>query len=175
MSVNTMVNGRPDSKRAGGLRSLRQDRRGAAPSMRSTPDRPGDTIRHGRKGLLRDRRGAVGVWSAMIVLMGLAMGSLTVDMGFLWVLRDRLQATADASALAGASQLGVDEASVKAEAVAYAQKNMSTGGHGTVLADADVVLGHWDADTRTFTPKGTTVGLETACSNPMPQETNPNC
>ncbi len=103
MSVNMMDNCRPEPKRAGGLRSPRQDRRGAALAIRSTPDRPGDTIRHSGEGLLRDRRGGVGAWSALMMLMLLGVAALPIDMGFLWVLRDRLQATADASALAGAS------------------------------------------------------------------------
>ena len=131
--------------------------------------------RHNAKGLLRDRRGAVAAWVALMLVMLLGMGALAVDMSFLWVMRNRLQSTADAAALAGASQLGVDEATVKAQAVAYAQKNLPPGSHGTALADADVVLGHWDNDTRTFIPVGTTAAPGTACSNPVPQETNPNC
>ncbi len=113
--------------------------------------------RHNEKGLLRDRRGAVGAWVALMLVMLLGVASLTIDMGFLWVLRHRLQSTADASALAGASQLTEtpDPAVVKAEAVAYAQKNMSTSAHGTVLTDPDVVLGHWDQATRTFTTNAT--------------------
>ena len=189
MSVNTMGNGRPDPKRSARPRSLRQDRRGAALSMRSTPDSSGDTVRHSGKGLLRDRRGTVGAWVALMLVMLLGVTALTIDMGFLWVLRNRLQSTADASALAGASQLTKtpDSALVKTEAVAYAQKNMPPGGHGTVLADADVVLGHWhgkdhhapgDPDLRTFIPKGTTGPPEPpgqACSNPVPQIKNKNC
>ncbi len=131
--------------------------------------------RHNEKGLLRDRRGAVAAWVALMLVMLFGIAALAVDMGFLWVMRNRLQSTADAAALAGASQLGVDEATVKAEAVAYAQKNLPPGSHGTALADADVVLGHWDNDTRTFIPVGTTAAPGTACSNPVPQETNPNC
>ena len=131
--------------------------------------------RHNAKGLLRDRRGVVGAWVALMLVMLLGVAALAVDMGFLWVVRNRLQSTADASALAGASQLGVDEATVKAETVTYAQKNLPPGSHGTALADADVVLGHWDADTRTFILKGTTAGPGQACSNPVPQETDPNC
>ncbi len=109
------------------------------------------------KGLLSDRRGAIGAWVALMLVMLLGMAALAIDMGYLWVLRHRLQATADAAALAGVSQLTStpDAAVVKAEAVAYAQKNMPPGGHGTVLADPDVVLGHWDGDTRTFTTNAT--------------------
>ncbi len=131
--------------------------------------------RNSGKGLLRDRRGAVAAWVALMLVVLLGMAALAVDMGFLWVMRNRLQSTADAAALAGASQLGVDEATVKAEAVAYAQRNLPPGGHGTALAEPDVVLGHWDDDTRTFIPMGTTAAPGEACSNPVPQETNPNC
>ncbi len=35
-----------------------------------------------------------------------------------------------------------------------AGKNMPTGEHGAVLANADVVTGNWDSGTRTFTPAG---------------------
>ncbi len=149
------------------------------------------------KGLLRDRRGAVGAWVALMLVMLLGVAALTIDMGFLWVLRNRLQSTADASALAGASQLTKtpDPTLVKAEAVAYAQKNMPIGGHGTVLTDPDVVLGHWHGkehhdpaapDLRTFIPKGTPNGTPKgttggpgppgqACSNPVPSIKNKNC
>jgi len=92
--------------------------------------------RHNEKGLLRDRRGAVAVWAALMLVMLVGVAALVIDMGYLWVLRDRLQSTADAAALAGASQLGIDEASVKAEAVAYARKNLLPGAHGKVLCTA---------------------------------------
>ena len=131
--------------------------------------------RNSGKGLLRDRRGAVFVWVALMLVMLLGVAAMAIDMGYLWVLRNQLQATADAAALAGASQLNVDEASVKATSVAYAQKNLPPGDHGTALADADVVLGHWDGDTRTFIPNGTTAGPGHACSNPIPQQKSPNC
>ena len=77
--------------------------------------------------------------------MLVGFSALAVDMGYLYWMKNRLQVTADAAATAGASQLGVDEATVKAEAIAYAAKNLPAGNHGTVLTAADVVLGHWDA------------------------------
>ncbi len=125
--------------------------------------------RHNEKGLLRDRRGAVAALMALMLVMLLGMGALTIDMGFLWVLKNRLQATADAAALAGASQLpneavvtavpsceaGVDAPStVQAAALDYACKNMPSAAHGMVLVADDVVLGNWDVDTRTFTAAG---------------------
>ncbi len=72
------------------------------------------------------------------------------------VLRSHLQRTADAAALAGISQLP-DEAAARTEALQYADLNMASADHGTVLASSDVVAGNWDGGTRTFTPAGTPV------------------
>ena len=36
----------------------------------------------------------------------------------------------------------------------YADLNMPSAQHGTVLASWDVVAGNWDGGTRTFTPAG---------------------
>jgi hypothetical protein len=61
-----------------------------------------------------------------------------------------LQATADASALAAVIDLP-DEATVVATAVAYSITNMATEDYGTVLIEADVEIGSWDASTHIFT------------------------
>ncbi len=123
------------------------------------------------KGFLRDRQGSVIIVVAVSMAMIAGFSALAVDMGYLYSMKNRLQATADAAATAGASQLGVDEATVKAEATAYAAKNMPAGDHGTVLTDADVVLGHWDNATREFIPMGTGA----ACANPVALETDTTC
>ncbi len=39
--------------------------------------------RNSGKGLLRDRRGAVGAWVALMLVMLLGVAALTIDMGFL--------------------------------------------------------------------------------------------
>ncbi len=39
--------------------------------------------RNNGKGLLRDRRGAVGAWTALMLVMLLGVAALTIDMGFL--------------------------------------------------------------------------------------------
>ncbi len=105
------------------------------------------------RGFLHNQRGNV------LVLFGVGIGvivgiaGLAVDMGYAYVLRGHLQRTADAAALAGVSQLP-DETAARTEALQYADLNMASADHGTVLASSDVVTGNWDAGTRTFTPGG---------------------
>ena len=136
---------------------------------------------------MRDRRGGVLAWLAFTLAAIIACAVAAVDMGMLYVLRNQHQATADAAALAGVSQLPGDEvgefvgnqtvsvAVVTAEALAYAEKNMAPATFGTVLctagvavgdcldAESDVVLGHWQGgNVREFT-----------CYTP--QRGNPNC
>ena len=108
---------------------------------------------HRRKGLLRDQRGAVAIIVGISLVLILGIAALAVDGGYLYVLKNRLQVSADSAALAGASVLPV-EGDVRSVAVEYAGKNLPAADHGMVLADADVVLGNWDKDTRTFTPAG---------------------
>ena len=76
-----------------------------------------------------------------------------MDLGFLYSLRGKLQNTADAAVLAAVGDLP-DEDAARATAVDLATKNIPAAGHGTVLANADVVVRNWDAGTRTFTPAG---------------------
>jgi hypothetical protein len=85
------------------------------------------------------------------IMVAAGIASLAIDMGYLYGIRGKLQHTADAAVLAAVSELP-DEDDARATAVDLATKNMSVAEHGTVLAEADVVTGNWDADTRTFTP-----------------------
>ena len=106
--------------------------------------------------LKRDQRGAVAVVVALSLVVILGVAALAVDASFLYSLRAQLQATADSAALAGASQLPDDDETTEA-AVLYAGKNMPSATHGTVLAAADVTLGRWDDETRTFDSAGVPV------------------
>ncbi len=98
----------------------------------------------------------------VLVILGVSLGviagvgGLAIDMSYAYVLRGQLQRTADAAALAGVSQLP-DETAARTEALQYADQNMASADHGTVLASSDVVAGNWDGGTRTFTPAGTPV------------------
>jgi len=85
--------------------------------------------------------------------MLLGVVALTIDMGYLWVLRDRLQSTADAAALAGASQLPV-ELDAKSTAVNYARKNLLPEAHGEVLCTAGSALAAGRAPPRQIVRSG---------------------
>ncbi len=76
MLVNTMGKGRPETKRAGGLRSL-----------------------------WRDRRGAVTIYVVISMPMLLGIGALSIDLGRLMSVNTELQSAADAAAMAGAAEL----------------------------------------------------------------------
>ena len=104
--------------------------------------------------LWQDRRGAFAPMAALVITAMLGFGALAIDMGFNYYTRNKLQVTADSSALAGASQLEFlpDQTPMVTEALDYADKNMPFTDYGNVLVAPDVVAGNWDPDTRTFTP-----------------------
>jgi Flp pilus assembly protein TadG len=102
--------------------------------------------------LWQDRRGAFAPMAALVITAMLGFGALAIDMGFNYYTRNKLQVTADSSALAGASQLEFlpDQTPMVTEALDYADKNMPFTDYGNVLVAPDVVAGNWDPDTRTF-------------------------
>jgi Flp pilus assembly protein TadG len=102
----------------------------------------------------RNDRGNVATLTAFALVPLIILTAGVLNFGFAWAVRNELQSTADAAALAGASQLG-DDAQVLAEANEFAANNMAATPHGDVLTDPDVEIGHWDNATRVFTPGGT--------------------
>ena len=104
------------------------------------------------RALLRDEGGSAITMFAVFLMVGAGFAAVVIDGGYLYSMKSKLQTTADAAVLAAVGDLP-DEDAVLATAVALATKNMSVAEHGTVLAEADVVTGNWDADTRTFTPE----------------------
>ena len=107
---------------------------------------------------------------SMGVLLGIC--ALAIDSGYLYLLKNRLQATADAAALAGASQLPI-ASDVRTVATDFAGKNMAVATHGSVLANGDVVLGHWDAEARTFTPAGNPINAVRVTTKRSTANNNP--
>jgi Flp pilus assembly protein TadG len=105
------------------------------------------------KGFLKDQSGSSYIILAFGVAMIFGVAGLAVDMGYAYMLRQRLQTAADAAALAASAQLS-SSSSIVAIAREYAAKNMPTEQHGAVLAASDVQSGSWDPDSRTFTPGG---------------------
>lgn len=105
------------------------------------------------KDFARSESGAVYVWVALGIIALFGFGALAIDMSYLYVLRNQAQITADSAVLAGAGELP-DVAAARTAAKDYADRNMSTKVHGTILTDSDIVVGSWDADTSTFVPNG---------------------
>ncbi|MDF2764014.1 MAG: hypothetical protein K0S81_1008 [Rhodospirillales bacterium] len=72
-----------------------------------------------QRNLLRDDRGGVAVFGAMVALTAIGAGAVAVDVGRMTVLRSQMQNAADARAMAAAVQLdGRDGAQDRARAVA---------------------------------------------------------
>ncbi len=115
-----------------------------------------DWIRGNIEAFLHDQRGSILSIMGFGLVIAAGLSALAVDMSYLYVLKGRLQSTADFAVLAAVTQLP-DEDAARTTALDYTAKNMPAAKHGTVLANADVVTGNWDADTRTFTPAGSPI------------------
>ena len=101
--------------------------------------------------LLNDERGSSIVINAVAMVMALGLAALAIDMGNAYVIRNEMQSTADATALAAASQLP-NVGLATNTAIEYAHKNLDPAVHGNVLSASDVVPGTWDKDTSSFVP-----------------------
>lgn len=91
----------------------------------------------------RDERGAVLVQTGIALIGLLAMGTLSVDYGMLWVARRQAQNAADAGALAGAISLAYgdpnDQARIRTVAIAAAQANR-VWGEAPAITNSDVYI-----------------------------------
>ena len=121
-----------------------------------------------RPPMMQDTRGAVAVIVALMIVVLLSFGALALDISKAMIARNELQNVADASALAGARQLGVIYAALPQGTpyTTYVLSNPSAvvGAATTValanqarqvaitLNPADIVIGVWNAGPRTLTP-----------------------
>ncbi len=96
-------------------------------------------------------QGVVLVWVALLLVVIIAFVGLAIDGSYLFFMRSKLQATADAAAAAGVTQVPTEER-MRQIAKEYAEKNMPPGVHGTVLVDSDIIPGNWDRFTQIFSP-----------------------
>ena len=98
----------------------------------------------------RDERGSVGTITAIFLTVLIGFAGLVIDMGHLFVVRSNLQNVADSASLAAASSLGYgpDEARNQAQLIAHKH---AVDGTLVTLALADIELGTWDKETKTFT------------------------
>lgn len=124
------------------------------------------------RGLLRDQRGNIAMLFAIMLGVLFGFSALAVDGGNLYVLKSKLQRTADAAALAAASQLP-DETDARAEALEYALKNMPVAEHGSTLVDADIDFGYWHPGTRSFVSGGVPVNAAMVTTRRSAANSNP--
>ena len=103
---------------------------------------------------LQDQRGSILTIMGFGLVIAVGFTALAVDLNYMYMLRSKLQTTADFAALAAVVELP-DEDAARTTALEYTAKNMPASEHGGVLANADVVAGNWIPNTRTFTPGDT--------------------
>lgn len=121
-----------------------------------------------RQPMMQDTRGAVAVTVAIMLVVLLSFAALALDISNAMIARNELQNVADASALAGARQLGViyqalppgtpyttyvlsDPSAVVNAATSVALANQARQ-VAISLNGADIVIGVWNSGPRTLTP-----------------------
>jgi Flp pilus assembly protein TadG len=98
----------------------------------------------------KNRRGAITVLAALLMVLLVAMVAYAFDFGNICRVKTETQAVADAAALAGSRGLSVSPTQVRTAAIAAAHLNKANNS-SVVLQNSDVVLGTWNANSRTFT------------------------
>jgi hypothetical protein len=97
-----------------------------------------------------DRRGAVIVMAAVMMVVLLAMVAFAVDSGYMLSVRTELQRAADAGAMAGAGGLINGVSAARAEALRFVRMN-SAGARTISDSDVTVEFGQWNKTTKAFT------------------------
>ena len=121
-----------------------------------------------RQPVMQDTRGAVAVTVAIVLIVLLSFGALALDISNAMIARNELQNVADASALAGARQLGVIYAALPAgtpyttymlsdpSAVVNAVTTVALANQARQVSIAinpgDIAIGVWNSGPRTLTP-----------------------
>jgi putative Flp pilus-assembly TadE/G-like protein len=121
-----------------------------------------------RPPVMQDTRGAVAVTVAIMLVVLLSFGALALDISNAMIARNELQNVADASALAGARQLGVIYAALPTgtpyttytlsdpSAVVNAVTTVGLANQARQVSIAidpgDIVIGVWNSGPRTLTP-----------------------
>ena len=103
--------------------------------------------------LARNRKGAIAMIAALAAPAMVGTAALAIDFGSWYYAQGKLQAAADSAALAGL-QVIERPGEVPEIARSYAANNVPSD-YGNVVTAADVVVGIWDPQTRTFTPGST--------------------
>jgi hypothetical protein len=96
------------------------------------------------------RRAVVAPFVAVVLVVLLSFVALAVDLGSLYHSTTQMQSAVDSAALAGASGLEVSSATAQSRALDYGGQN-NIGQTALQNAETTVIIGHWEATSRTFT------------------------
>ncbi len=122
---------------------------------------------------LKNKKGTVTVVVALLLIVLIGFAALGIDVGHMMVTRNELQNVADASALAATSQLSSIYSSPAYTSLSYSAREYYAYGHkdeivanvtemtgmaavkvagqSISISSADIILGLWDPDAKTFT------------------------
>ena len=100
----------------------------------------------------RNRRGAVLILAALLLVLVMALLAFAIDLGYIVLVRTQLQSAADSSAMAAAASMALPRGEMENVAKEYAGYNDCGGGRKVQLNPTDVEYGNWDTSTRVFTP-----------------------
>ena len=117
----------------------------------------------------RQRKGAILVLAAVLMVFVFAFVAFTVDIGYMTLTKGELQNAADSAALAGVMSLGDGEAAARAVAIDFAGKHRAAGAP-VVVPDADVLIGRFNFLDKTFveTSTGANAAESAAfCNSPL--------
>ena len=98
------------------------------------------------------RRGSILVLALVLMVVVFACAAFAIDVGYLSLLRTRLQLAADAGAMAGTDALAEGPGASAAAAEQFAEMNFHSSDPLDVIANDDVEFGTWDEETHVFQP-----------------------
>jgi Flp pilus assembly protein TadG len=102
------------------------------------------------RSFLNDERGVTAVLVGPMLLVIGGMAALALDGVYAYTTHEKLRTTAEAAATAGVHVVH-DAPEARRLAVLFAERNRPEGATGAIVENANVELGHWNTDTRTFT------------------------
>jgi Flp pilus assembly protein TadG len=97
----------------------------------------------------QQRRGAIAVLAALLLVFMVGMVAFAVDLGYLALAKTQLQTAADSAALAGAAASSLSVSGIQQVAQTCANYNQ-VAGRQVQLNTTDIQVGTWNAATRTF-------------------------
>jgi Flp pilus assembly protein TadG len=104
----------------------------------------------------RSKKGAIAVFAAASVPGLIMLGGLSVDQSYVNIRAGMLRQTTQDAALAGGQYLSTfyttgSAATINSKVQSNATANMPSAQYGTVVPTANIVLGTWNASTKSFT------------------------